>query len=48
MHGNIQEETDTEAEKSIYYDFMRFDDSSTVSIQFPEAINAIAFIRASV
>ena len=28
LHGNIQKETDTE--KSIYYDFMRFGDSSKV------------------
>ena len=31
QHGNIQKETDTETEKSIYYDFMRFGDSSTVT-----------------
>ena len=30
LHGNIQKETDTETEKSIYYDFMRFGNSSTV------------------
>ena len=27
LHGNIQKETDTETEKSNYYDFMRFGDS---------------------
>ena len=28
LHGNIQKETDTE--NRVYYDFMRFGDSSTV------------------
>jgi hypothetical protein len=32
MHVNIQKEKDTETEKSIYYDFMRFGDSSIVSL----------------
>ena len=30
LHGNIQKEIGTGAEKNIYYDFMRFGDSSTV------------------
>ena len=30
LYRNIQKETDTVKEKSVYYDFMRFGDSSTV------------------
>ena len=31
LHGNIEKETDTEKKISMYYDFMKFGDSSTVS-----------------
>ena len=40
---NIKKEADTETEKSIYYDFMRFGDSSTVPNLLKQLI---AFIRA--
>ena len=30
LHENIQKETDTETEKSIYYNFISFGDSGTV------------------
>ena len=38
LHGNEQEETDTEADKSIYWDCLRFGDSST---QPPETVNSL-------
>ena len=40
LHENIQKETDTETENSIYYDFMRFGGIIYIT-QPPEAENSL-------